>query len=403
MGWGPTPLAVNGVAYTKAIFGSLSTLACLTVLAVSYAHGKDRRSLRARIVAGLFVSNLTFSVGMAGAIVVHVCKDGQHTQILSTDEHIILTALVYSGKWWMMAYELFIVATSAVTLRSGTVNLPLHRETFGHTLCFVVGLTVFLVFVLKAGPLYRASLDPTGPEARDNSVTYTDLEKDLMDGWVALFVLFMMLWVGLRLQLRNLNREWDAVAAETKEEWRHENQWIEPDTAVHDARNRTHRLMDLQKQSYEEVVLPLAPYVWTFLAFSIPAIVLATEYCAAQAERVHQAKSGPTLGCYEGCYMVLALRPLATAAVYFWDPQCRAELRDYRTLGRKLWHRLSGLAAWTCGRDDRRRGLRFNHELDEVRIIDDDNGTGSDSEHEAVGHGAMSGTRTSVRYELMED
>ena len=97
------------------------------------------------------------------------------------------------------------------------------------------------------------------------------------------------------------------------------------------------------------------------------------------------------------------LRPLATAAVYFWDPQCRAELRDYRTLGRKLWHRLSGLAAWTCGRDDRRRGLRFNHELDEVRIIDDDNGTGSDSEHEAVGHGAMSGTRTSVRYELMED
>ena len=90
-------------------------------------------------------------------------------------------------------------------------------------------------------------------------------------------------------------------------------------------------------------------------------------------------------------------------AVYFWDPQCRAELRDYRTLGRKLWHRLSGLAVWMCGREDRRRGLRFNHELDEVRIIDDDNGTVSDSEHEAVGQSTMSGTRTSVRYKLMED
>jgi len=164
-------------------------------------------------------------------------------------------------------------------------------------------------------------------------------------------------------------------------------------------RDRKQQLLDLQKQSYQEVVLPLSPYVWTFLAFSIPAIAMATEACNAQTHRVHTAKSGPELGCYDGCYAALALRPLATAVVYFWDPQCRAELQNYRALGRKLWRRLSGFAAWTCGKEDRRRGLRFNRELEEVRIIDAD--AESDSDSEAVDRGDASGA--SLRYELMED
>lgn len=173
---------------------------------------------------------------------------------------------------------------------------------------------------------------------------------------------------------------------------------------MHDARARKQQLLNLQKQSCEEVVEPLAPYVWTFGAFSIPAILIATSYCAEQTERVDRRESGPALGCYYGCYMVLALRPLATAAVYFRDPQCRAELRDYRTFGRKLWARLSDLFAWVLGREDRRRGLRFNRELEEARIIDDkEHDAGTD--HEYADGGATDGAAkgASVLYELMED
>ena len=49
--------------WTTAVFGWLSILASLAVLAVTYAYGKDRRSLRDRIVVGLFLANIAFSIG----------------------------------------------------------------------------------------------------------------------------------------------------------------------------------------------------------------------------------------------------------------------------------------------------------------------------------------------------
>lgn len=90
--------------------------------------------------------------------------------------------------------------------------------------------------------------------------------------------------------------------------------------------------------------------------------------------------------------------------MYFRDPRCWAELRDCRTLGRKLWARLSDFVAWALGREDRRRGLRFNRELEEVRIIDDEDHD-ADSDHEDIGGGGDDGGAqgASVRYELMED
>jgi len=399
----------NGVIYATVVFGWLSILACLAVLAVSYAHGKGRRSLRARIIAGLFVSNLVFSIGIANPNV-YVCQSGTYTQVVGPTTEVGLKALLYGGKMGMMAYELFIVVTSIAMLRSGTINMPRAYEILGHAICFAVGLTVFVFFVLKAGPQWEAAQGWQTPEELEAEVRWSAIGKDLMDGWVVLFGIFILLWVGLRFQLHMLTKEWGAVVAETKEEWQHEDRWIAPDTAVHDARDRKQQLMDLQKQSYREVVMPLAPYVWTFLAFSIPAIVMATDYCTAETTRVDSRNSGPAIECFMGCYMVLALRPLATAAVYFRDPQCRAELRDCRTIGRKLWRRLSDSFAWAFGLDDRRHGtVRFNRQLEGVRIIDDGDVGEVDagSDHDGVGGcgGGDDGTATgaSVRYELMED
>ena len=65
---------------------------------------------------------------------------------------------------------------------------------------------------------------------------------------------------------------------------------------------------------------PLHPKV--FVAFSVPAIVLATQWCSHQSDRVWNRLSGSAVACADMCYLVLSLRPLATAAVYFSDAQC---------------------------------------------------------------------------------
>ena len=225
-----------------------------------------------------------------------------------------------------------------------------------------------------------------------------------MDGWVVLFVIFVAMWAYLNWQLRLFKQAWTAAQSEAVDDW-NRDLWNTSEPAVRDERERKQQLLNLQKQSCEEVVEPLGPYVWTFGAFSIPAILMATNYCAEQSVRVNDRKSGPALPCYTGCYMVLAMRPLATAAVYFRDPRCRAELLNYRTLGRKLWARLTNVFAWALGREDRRRGFRFNRELEEVRIIDDEaDDAGTDHEDDVGGGGNDDAAEgASVRYELMED
>ena len=96
-----------------------------------------------------------------------------------------------------------------------------------------------------------------------------------------------------------------------------------------------------------------------FVAFSVPAMVLATRWCDEQTERMWNRESGPALNCMSTCLLILAMRPLATAAVYFSDKQCRAELCDARTLGCKFWRRLRGFGAWLLGCASKGRGLRF--------------------------------------------
>ena len=54
----------NAVTYTRSVFAGVSIITSMAVLSVGYAYGKDRRSLRGRIIAGLFVSNLVFAIGM---------------------------------------------------------------------------------------------------------------------------------------------------------------------------------------------------------------------------------------------------------------------------------------------------------------------------------------------------
>ena len=108
--------AYRRTSYAQITLGCLGCLGCLSVLAVIFGHNRDRRCLRDRILAGMFVSNLVFS---AGYLVPYLnrCPD---TVPLAGDS--VAIGIIISGKYMMVTYELFIVGASVVALRTGATS-----------------------------------------------------------------------------------------------------------------------------------------------------------------------------------------------------------------------------------------------------------------------------------------
>ena len=95
--------------------------------------------------------------------------------------------------------------------------------------------------------------------------------------------------------------------------------------------------------------------------FSVPAIVMATDYCA-KSQDSHASNSDP-YPCDLVSQMVLSMRSLATAGIYFANRDRRSELIDLRGLCRKVWRRLKAdaLGCTSVGTGDGYR-LQFNSE-----------------------------------------
>ena len=149
-----------------------------------------------------------------------------------------------------------------------------------------------------------------------------------------------MLWFYQRLCLHRLLEQWDDARIEAEQE-------VE---AVFNAEaralllNTKRALLHAAKEAYNEVARPLEPYIAIFVAFSVPAIVTATTPCEEQTGR-HL-----TVGCQHICQMLLTLRPIATAAVFFAGGQCRKQLLSGADLARRVWLRLRNFAWWAVGR-----------------------------------------------------
>ena len=91
------------------------------------------------------------------------------------------------------------------------------------------------------------------------------------------------------------------------------------------ARSTKKKLLDLQKAGITEVAKPLEKYVAVFVVFGVPAIIMATQTCDTG-----------TGNCNVICEMVLSLRSLADVAVFFSDPQSRAQLLNFSSLLQRL-------------------------------------------------------------------
>ena len=149
---------------------------------------------------------------------------------------------------------------------------------------------------------------------------------------------------------------------------------------------------------------------------------MATEYCEKSQDAAHRDNN--PYPCNNVSQMVLSMRSLATAGIYFTNRDRRSELRDLRGLCRKVWRRLKadalGCASAATGGLGVARGsvgagdgdgyrLQFNSEPDVQEFeqydysvagssvgsgpLNSTHGNGEDSEDEDAG----------MAYQLMED
>ena len=149
---------------------------------------------------------------------------------------------------------------------------------------------------------------------------------------------------------------------------------------------------------------------------------MATDYCEKNQDAAHRDNN--PYPCNNVSQMVLSMRSLATAGIYFTNRDRRSELRDLRGLCRKVWRRLKadalgcvsaatgglGVARGTVGAGDGDGyRLQFNSEPDVQEFeqydysvagssvgsgpLNSTHGNGEDSEDEDAG----------MAYQLMED
>jgi len=169
--------------------------------------------------------------------------------------------------------------------------------------------------------------------------------RDLLLWWLLFLGTVVVAWVGQRVYIRRPFVEWATAMTELTETVEYEL-WSRGSKEVEEQKARHRTLLAKQKEGYLEVTKPLEAYIAVFLAFSIPAIVMATDWCDKQTNTATYHGTAP---CDSFTPAFLALRTLATVCVYFCDPGCRAELRNHRTLRRKSWLRLRGFGSWCCG------------------------------------------------------
>eukprot|EP00035_Acanthoeca_spectabilis_P006245 m.122361 g.122361 ORF g.122361 m.122361 type:complete len:1121 (+) comp13417_c0_seq1:122-3484(+) len=368
--------AINTIVHATSLVGIVSVTMCSLVLVVIFAYGRDKTSMRERILIGLFLANIAYSV--ANIIPMNRlrtlnAKCGQLALSFSTIR--FWRAWWFFGKYGLVSFELFILGASLWSLLRGAPRLSRLSEAGLHLLCAAVAAASFIGFWVRAYSINRAGyneaaqtealnepdsshigldddlddLFPTQEAAyRFDSARgqYDALEQRMLQVWVGAASVAMLLLlalqradVRLRSELRNLVKL--AVHAEANDEW--------ADTRRSQWENWRERL-GFQKEAYHEVTGPLKPYVLVFGLFIPPAVVMSTTWCqthsGAQATSFGgSAASAPTITygtCDVWCEFVLAFRSLVTVLVYFSSVDRRMEVYRVATLVRRVAWRLGG-------------------------------------------------------------
>jgi hypothetical protein len=180
--------------------------------------------------------------------------------------------------------------------------------------------------------------------------------------WTCLLGTVVAMWLYLRVIFVKLLREWREHLAVKEAEW-NRDLWAVSQKAERDNKLR---VLLMARDAHEEVAKPLDPYVFVFVLFAIPAVVMTTDYCVdhSSAKNVDARMSAVSRNstnlfgnhaihhglCDVTCEMILAFRSLATVVAYFCWREHRAEAFDLRTLATRMRSRLASCLGFSAER-----------------------------------------------------
>ena len=219
--------------------------------------------------------------------------------------------------------------------------------------------------VLASGNASSADLAAAQSAADAASKSANMVLGTLTQAWLGFFALALALWVYMRFGVvRSLEREWGDAHATAAEDWAR-NHWHEADRPVVAMKQR---LLALQRQAFREVVAPLEPYVFVFLLFLPPAIVLATDWCSDHSTNY--------VTCEAPCELALAFRSIGSSLVYLTRPGSWEQLKDWRRLFSKAAARFRAQVRCTSERraGDSANRVLFADDANEVRHFEGDSG-----------------------------
>lgn len=331
-------------------FGGTSIVACICVIAVILAFKKDKKFLRERIILGLMIANIMFSIGSAVPSWYVDLTSCEHLISVRNDDW--QRALWFSGKYVMVCYEILIVTVSIYALRTGLSTVPAQVELLAHSMCCFIGVGVFAAWIFESQPLISEFVRLQQPfssyylQHAQGNLTASEIahllqlrqqfvasSEPLNTKYEALSMLFLRIWLvplGLSLILWRVSRHlytrilqgWEEQYGDTVIGWPGDDDFGS-DTSVLTVQQR---VWELRRNAYTEIVEPLDPYVVIFVVFTIPVLVMSTDYCIRGDDRL----------CQPSCELALSLRSLATASVYFWDRTNRKQLFQWGKLLKKL-------------------------------------------------------------------
>jgi len=387
----------NHIVLATSVVGGMSVVPCLFVILAIVAYGKDIMYIRARIIIGLMLSNIVYSVGNAIPVALlqtNVSTCGRFAISLNTIR--FGRAWWFAGKYALVLFELFILGVAVWSLKSGLHTLGVRRETLLHATCAVAGIAAFVGFFVKSGAIesdgfnadtqaefksdafsYLGASDdfddddpatPAGQRFTKGRSKYDTLVQQMLQVWIAFLALCILLWFYLRYTFARLIQGWRVNLSEAEDQWNRDL----CATDLQGVRKTKRRFLELTKETYDELFRPLEPFVAVFIVFGVPACVMATDYCHERSQVSTpfegQAQVIKVGKCDAVCELILSFQSAATVAVYFYSREHRNEVYHIRTLWRRLGARVT---SWFLSSNRRHAsGVRFRGlMLEEVKMI----------------------------------
>ncbi len=301
-------MTLNGLVIAQSVVAAVAAIGCAVVVLVSLAFRNDIHHQRERVLIGLALSNMAFSI-------INIIPIGYDNFRYWDNAHYCgFRGSWFGAKFMVALYEMCILFISLAALRSRAISRRTERVL--HALFVAIALAATVIFIGNCDQIYRGPPYPT----RYNDIS--NLFDDLLFAWFGLVAMAFILWIAMHIQLRLQMQTWRIAES------------VSDFVDDHQERESRKAAIKLQQHNYREIIQPLRYYVVAFLLFTIPAIILSLDSCIIRG------------GCAIISEFCLAFRSVVFVVIYLTKPSVRHRLRAGLII-RKLTYRLNHMSEET--------------------------------------------------------